>query len=54
LRVPQVGLGIQFDGQSEAANHPPPRMGEDNAAVLGDWLGLASNEIEAMSRTGII
>lgn len=54
LRVPQVGLGIQFDGESEAANHLPPRMGEDNAAVLGDWLGLASSEIEAMSRTGII
>jgi crotonobetainyl-CoA:carnitine CoA-transferase CaiB-like acyl-CoA transferase len=54
LRVPQVGLGIQFDGESEAARRPPPRMGEDNTAVLGSWLGLATSEIEALSRAGVI
>ncbi len=53
-RVPQVGLGIQFDGESEAVAHPPPRMGADNVAVLGNWLGLEATEIEALSCAGII
>lgn len=54
LRVPQVGLGIQFDGESEAATRPPPRIGADNTAVLGNWLGLGPSEIEALSCAGII
>ena len=54
VRVPQIGLGIQFDGQSETVRHQPPRMGADNVAVLGDWLGLASTEIEALAGAGII
>jgi hypothetical protein len=29
-------------------------MGEDNTAVLGSWLGLATSEIEALSRAGVI
>ena len=54
LRIPQVGLGICFDGESEAVTLAPPRIGADNDAVLGAWLGLAPAEIEALSRAGII
>jgi crotonobetainyl-CoA:carnitine CoA-transferase CaiB-like acyl-CoA transferase len=53
-RVPQIGLGIQFDGESESVTRPPPRMGADNHAVLGDWLGLPPQELEALAAAGII
>src|SRR5258706_4196208 len=36
--IPQVGLGIRFDGRSEACVHPPPRLGEHNESVLAQWL----------------
>lgn len=54
LRIPQVGLGIQFDGTSEAAVRPPPRVGEHNAEVLGGWLGMAGSDIEALSAANVI
>ncbi|WP_028080712.1 CaiB/BaiF CoA transferase family protein [Solimonas soli] len=44
-RVPQVGLGIHFDGRTEGCAKPPPRLGEDNATIYGDWLGLSQDEI---------
>ncbi|MCT2401214.1 CoA transferase [Novosphingobium sp. HK4-1] len=34
-RFPQVGLGIAFDGHSEGATRPPPRLGEHTREVLG-------------------
>lgn len=36
--IPQVGLGIRFDGRSEGCLRPPPRLGEHNEAVLAQWL----------------
>jgi len=37
--IPQVGLGIRFDGRSEACVRTPPRLGGDSDALLRDWLG---------------
>ncbi len=54
VRVPQVGLGIQFDGRSEACAKPPPRLGEDNAAIYRDWLGLVPAEIAQLQENKII
>lgn len=54
VRVPQVGLGIRFDDETEAADRPPPRMGEDNSAILGGWLGLSPPEIQTLASAGII
>jgi crotonobetainyl-CoA:carnitine CoA-transferase CaiB-like acyl-CoA transferase len=36
--IPQVGLGIKFDGRSEACVRAPPRLGEHSNAVLEQWL----------------
>lgn len=36
--IPQVGLGIRFDGCSEACVRPPPRLGEESDAALELWL----------------
>ena len=33
---------------------PAPLLGEHNAAVLGDWLGLSAGEIEKLRQDGII
>lgn len=37
--VPQVGLGIQFDGRSESCERLPPRLGADTEEVMRTWLG---------------
>ena len=32
--IPQVGLGIRFDGRTEGNALPPPRLGEHNVQIL--------------------
>ncbi|MFC4312264.1 CaiB/BaiF CoA transferase family protein [Steroidobacter flavus] len=54
VRVPQVGLGIAIDGRSEGGNKPPPKLGEDTSSVLGEWLGLADEQIADLKRTQVI
>jgi crotonobetainyl-CoA:carnitine CoA-transferase CaiB-like acyl-CoA transferase len=48
VRVPQVGLGIAFDGRSERCTKLAPKLGEDNDAVLRGWLGMEGTELEAL------
>jgi crotonobetainyl-CoA:carnitine CoA-transferase CaiB-like acyl-CoA transferase len=45
IRVPQIGLGIQFDGRSEGCAAAPPRLGEHTDAVLQEWLGTTADDI---------
>lgn len=45
ISVPQIGLGIHFDGRSEGCAAPPPKLGENTEFVLKDWLGAADDEI---------
>jgi crotonobetainyl-CoA:carnitine CoA-transferase CaiB-like acyl-CoA transferase len=40
VRIPQVGLGIKFDGQAEACALAPPKLGADTQQVLQEWLEL--------------
>ena len=47
--VPQIGLGILFDGMSEACRTAPPRLGADTGDVLAAWLGMSAQEIEALT-----
>jgi crotonobetainyl-CoA:carnitine CoA-transferase CaiB-like acyl-CoA transferase len=35
--LPQVGLGIKFDGESEACRISPPKLGQDTEQVLRAW-----------------
>lgn len=52
--VPQVGLGIKFDGQSAVHRSPPPALGQDTARILKDKLGLAESQLNALRHEGII
>ena len=54
VRVPQVGLGIHFNGQSEGCSKPPPKLGEDNKTVYQGWLGLSEAEIGRLQSEKII
>jgi crotonobetainyl-CoA:carnitine CoA-transferase CaiB-like acyl-CoA transferase len=48
VRVPQVGLGIGFDGRGEQCTKLAPKLGEDTDAVLRGWLRLGDAEVEAL------
>jgi crotonobetainyl-CoA:carnitine CoA-transferase CaiB-like acyl-CoA transferase len=52
--VPQVGLGIGFDGATSGLDRAPPRLGEDNAAIFGTWLGMDSERLAQLAGAGII
>ena len=38
-------LPIRFKDAPDAAYRRTRRVGEDNAAVLGDWLGMSAEEV---------
>lgn len=44
-RIPQVGLGIGIDDNNASYRSAPPRLGQHNEAVLGDWLGYDAHKI---------
>lgn len=47
------GLPLAIDGAYPAAV-PAPALGDDTAAVLGDWLSLDAGQIEAMLGAGTV
>lgn len=53
-RIPQVGLGIQFDGAYAVPSRIPPRLGEHTEAVLSEMLGLTPKKIEQLNDAGIV
>ena len=53
-RIPQVGLGIRFDGCTEGSEIPPPVLGADTEAVLESWLSLDADEIAQLRKQHII
>jgi len=52
--IPQVGLGIRFDGHTEGTQVPPPKLGADTQVVLKDWLALDESAIEQLRAQNII
>jgi crotonobetainyl-CoA:carnitine CoA-transferase CaiB-like acyl-CoA transferase len=48
VRVPQVGLGIAFDGRNEQCTKLAPRLGEDTETVLRHWLKLSESELQEL------
>jgi formyl-CoA transferase len=42
------------DGLRPPVAGPPPRCGQDNAALYGDWLGLGPAELELLSARGVL
>jgi len=47
------GLPMSIDGSYPPAT-PAPALGDDTAAVLGDWLGLTPEEIGALTESGAV
>jgi crotonobetainyl-CoA:carnitine CoA-transferase CaiB-like acyl-CoA transferase len=54
LCIPQVGLGIQFDGEANGPRLPPPRLGQHTEEILGAWAQLTKMEIEALRSRGVV
>ena len=53
-RIPQVGLGIRFDGKSEGTECPPPKLGEHTNSVLMTWLQFDSKDLDDLRAQRII
>lgn len=53
-RIPQVGLGIRFNGQEAGYRSVPPDLGADNVPVFGELAGLSEEEINAYREKGVI
>ncbi len=52
--VPMQGFSVRFGDSPMRLRHPPPSLGEQTDAVLGEWLGMASGEISSLRDSGII
>jgi len=52
--VPQVGLGIRFDGHTEGTGTPPPALGGHTDHILGEWLSCDAAELEQLRAQRII
>ena len=53
-RVPLVASPIVLDGKRAVSDLPPPLLGEHTRSVLGDVLGLAEDELDALARDRIV
>ncbi|MFG1334022.1 CoA transferase [Xanthobacter autotrophicus] len=52
--VPQVGLGIRFDGHSAGYDIPPPDLGQHTGEVLTDLLGYSAARVAELKEKGLI
>jgi len=53
-RIPVQSSPLRFDGVDPLSIVPSRRLGEDNVAVYGDWLGRPRDEIERLRAEGVI
>lgn len=52
--IPQVGLGIRFDGNTEGTAMLPPKLGAHTESILSTWLGCQATEIEQLRAQRVI
>jgi crotonobetainyl-CoA:carnitine CoA-transferase CaiB-like acyl-CoA transferase len=52
--IPQVGLGIRFDGRSEGTDAPPPKLGAHTEQILSTWLECDAARIDQLRTQQII
>ena len=51
--IRQVGLPFTFSGTPASIRHPPPTLGHDTDAILGE-LGYSATEINALREEGVV
>jgi CoA:oxalate CoA-transferase len=44
----------RFHGADRVATTPSPKLGQHNAEIYGDWLGLSPAEIADLKQSGVI
>lgn len=54
IAVPQVGLGIRFDGNYNTYRKDPPRLGEDTRQAFTSWLGWDDDAIQKLDDAGLL
>jgi len=54
LQIPQVGLGIQFDGAPNTPRRPPPTLGADTRSILASWANLDPARLDELQNNGVI
>lgn len=52
--VPVINTPFKFSGNASRPQGPPPLLGQHSREVLKDLLGIPDNEIETLTREGII
>jgi formyl-CoA transferase len=52
-KVKMPAWPVRFDG-TPARVKPSPLLGQHSAEVLGGWLGISAQEIEALRQEGIV
>ena len=53
-RIPVPNSPMRYDGVDPKALTPSRRLGQDNAAVYRDWLGLPSAELDKLVAEGVV
>jgi crotonobetainyl-CoA:carnitine CoA-transferase CaiB-like acyl-CoA transferase len=53
-RIVVPGSPLRYHGADRVPTTPSPRLGQHNAEVYGEWLGLAEDEIAALRAEGVI
>ena len=54
VAVPQVGLGIRFDGNNNTYRKDPPRLGEDTRQAFRSWLGWEDKDLQKLDEAGLL
>ena len=54
VEIPTVAFPGKLSATPADYRHQPPRIGEHTRAILGDWLALAADELDALEQQGAI